>query len=271
MLDSATAHSLRQLFTDYLLHFARSNSNVSEPPSSLEESLLHGAREGAAAPFHFALLPEIVRFKTLERSFSSALGAAFEDAAAIVGATRFRVARRQHPVTGRVRATVIQQIDQILKDYETLYERGRIRTPDIAVERALLRDLHGPGGDDFTEIIDLYLEGADGSEHYFHMKTVKPNRDQSNKAKRLMLRVYALRLPAEANVFFGMAYNPYGEGNPYRWSFPKPYFDFEKEVLIGGAFWDYIGGSGTFRQVVELAMGCGRDLHDQILRELGLP
>jgi len=270
MFSDETAQSLQELFSASLIRFAERNQDVSEPPRSLEESLQHGAAKVQAAPFHFALFPEIVRFKTLERSFSSTLGGTFEDAAFLIGREQFGHAEKQYCVRGRVRSTVIHQIDQIIKDYETFVDKKRIRLPDVETERKVIASLAGPGGEDFQEIVDLFLRGREGDEHYFHMKTVKPNKDQSNKAKRLMLRVQALRHPAQPNVFFGMAYNPYGEGNPYRWSYSKPYFDLEHEVLIGGRFWDYVGGPGTFRQLMQLAINAGKDAHDEVIRGLGL-
>lgn len=272
MYDANTAQKLREQFANFLLHFAQANTSVSEPPVSLEETLQHGAAGGRAAPFHFTLFPEIIRFKALERSFSSALGSVFESAALTIGKSRFEVAEPQHVVSGRARAIAVSFIDQVIKDYETTVNKKRVRVPNTAEEHRVLDELLGPGGDGelFQERVDLFLKGSDGVEHYFHMKTVKPNRDQSNKAKRLMLRVHALRYPNPTRVFFGMAYNPFGEGNAYRWSFATPYFDFDHEVLVGARFWDYIGGPGTFLALLDLCNSVGRDIHDQLVSDLGL-
>lgn len=273
MFSQALSQSLLELFANSLLRFAEKNRDIVEPPKSLDEALQHGAQSGKAAPFHFALFPEIIRLKTLERSFSSALGNTHEEAAFLIGREHFGYAERQHVVKGRIRSAAISQIDQILKDYESFVtgrRGGRVGVADAIAERALLDSLIGPGGDDFQERVDLFLRGPDGAEHYFHMKTVKPNRDQSNKAKRLLLRVHALRRPANVHTFFGMAYNPYGEGNPYKWTFPKPYFDFANEVLIGGQFWDYAGGPDTFRELLRIAIAAGLEVHDQLIRELGI-
>jgi hypothetical protein len=271
MFSEATSKQLEALLFDSLIHFAEGAPDITAFPATLDETLQDGARTGAAAPFHFALFPEVVRFKVLERSFSSNLGSTFEDIASTIGREHFGHAERQYVVEGRLRATAGGAIEQVLRDYETFVDGKRVRVPNADAESALITPLLGPGGEDCRETLDLFLrDESNGQEHYFHMKTVKPNKDQSNKAKRLMLRVRALRAAADARVFFGMAYNPYGEGNPYRWSFPRPYLDFEREVLIGGSFWDYIGGTGTFEQLMLVALLAGKRAHDQVVQKLGL-
>ena len=187
MFNDATAQRIEELLSSFLVSFSRQNQHVSDPPSSPAEALQFGAVDGSAAPFHFALFPEIVRFKTLERSFSSNLGSVFERIAYEIGRETFAVAEQQHHVTGRVRANVIAQIDQIIKDYETIKDGKRLGLPDMRREHEILDLISGPGGDDYDENVDLYLKSHEGVENYFHMKTIKPNKDQSNKAKRLML------------------------------------------------------------------------------------
>jgi hypothetical protein len=40
-------------------------------------------------------------------------------------------------------------------------------------------------------------------------------------------------------LFFGTAYNKFGEGNPWRQERVKQYFS-EEELLIGEAYWNFV-------------------------------
>ena len=90
------------------------------------------------------------------------------------------------------------------------------------------------------------------------IKTVKPNIDQTAEAKRDLLKL-KINDP-EAQVYFGLYYNPYGENKAdYAWAPPKGVFDFRNDsvVLIGRDYWDTLGGSGTYDEVLQIAQEVG--------------
>ncbi|VAW41936.1 hypothetical protein MNBD_GAMMA01-416, partial [hydrothermal vent metagenome] len=101
-------------------------------------------------------------------------------------------------------------------------------------------------------ISDLWLE-KDGVEHYISIKTVAPNLDQSEIAKKDMLL-----LKAENPVFktyFALYYNPNGpQRSDYNHSFPMKIFNMHTDecVLIGKDYWGFLGGAGTYEKLLEV-------------------
>jgi type II restriction enzyme len=63
-------------------------------------------------------------------------------------------------------------------------------------------------------------------------------------------------------------YSPFGSGL-YRHSYALPFFDFANEVKMGGDFWDFIGGDGSYEQLLAIYVQVGEEFAPQIeaLRE----
>ena len=58
-------------------------------------------------------------------------------------------------------------------------------------------------------------------------------------------------------------YNPY-HPEPYeRWTL-KGLFDLEEEILVGQEFWDFLGGKGTFEELLGLFEEVGREISTEI-------
>ena len=93
-----------------------------------------------------------------------------------------------------------------------------------------------------------------GVEYFFSIKTVKPNIDQTEKAKKdiLTLKVFNNKYCP----FFALPYNPYGENkNDYNHTPPFTIFDMinDNVVLIGREYWDMLGGTGTYKKILQIA------------------
>lgn len=72
-------------------------------------------------------------------------------------------------------------------------------------------------------------------------------------------------------TFYAMAYNPYGEKKEdFNHSFVLNYMDFENQVIIGKDFWDLIGGSGTYEEVLDIYKEVGRSRGPQMIDKLAL-
>jgi hypothetical protein len=124
--------------------------------------------------------------------------------------------------------------------------------------------------------VDLQVVCNDGHLLFF-MKTVKPNRDQTREAKRYILLAWAHQFntgePPCLKTYFALPYNPFGEGQEYTWPHPWRYFNMQGDpVLIGRAFWDLLGGNGTYELVLRgfrLAGEECRGLVDEFLNRSG--
>jgi hypothetical protein len=99
-----------------------------------------------------------------------------------------------------------------------------------------------------------------GIAHYMSIKTVKPNIDQTAAAKQDLLRLALSDFSCE--VYFGLAYNPYGEdSSSYAHNPPMGIFDFHNDevVLIGRDYWDTLGGRGCYEDILEIAKNVGEE------------
>src|SRR6266508_3490087 len=92
------------------------------------------------------------------------------------------------------------------------------------------------------------------------MRTTSANRSSRTLARRSVSR------RASASVWWGIPYNPYGLG-PYLHAFALPFFDFEREVMLGAQFWDFVGGQGAYEELLLVYRRVGEGFAER-LREL---
>ena len=231
------------------------------PPSELERI----AREGISpsrllTPFHDALVPGITLLG--ERSFSTRLGNLHEKVAAIVASEVHAEVQQPHDLTGAIpvlsREFITQRIGAL--------ERRETR-PDARFEREQILGHFGSEVNAATRI-DLYVLTRGGEIHYFEIKSAKPNKGQCIEMKQRLLTALAIRREQSARTWWGVPYSPYGRGE-YRHVYPLAFFDFEREVMIGEPFWDFVGGPGTYEELLEVYRRVGEEFADGLrsLRE----
>jgi hypothetical protein len=212
---------------------------------------------GILAPFHDALVPGIRGLG--ERGFSTALGNLHERIALEIAEGTHEQARRAHDLTGRLpvlaREFITQRIDQL---------EARAATPNHPYERQQLLDAFGAEVAATTRI-DLYVKTNDETEHYFEMKSPKPNKGQCIEMKQRLLTVLAIRRSKDVFVWWGVPYNPYGAVEAYAHPYPLSFFDFANEVKLGPEFWDFIGDDDTtYELLLELYRQVGLEYADHL-------
>lgn len=217
---------------------------------------------GVLAPFHDALVPGIRGLG--ERGFSTALGNLHERIALEVASDVHAEARRAHDLAGNLpvlaREFITQRIDQL---------EHRDAGPDHAYEREQLLGAFGAEVSEGTRI-DLYVRKHDGTEHYFEMKSAKPNKGQCIEMKQRLLTVLGIRRDHNVFVAWGVPYNPYGTAHAYAHPYPARFFDFAHEVRLGDDFWNFLGAdSGTYERLLDLYRDVGERYTAQLdeLRE----
>ena len=209
-------------------------------------------------PFHAALLSQEALFwSRFERSFSTSFGQRVIEqiskvAALAGGATE---TENQKETIARLTEGQLAAIENHIGDL-----RGRRlgRSPSWPADIAAVRAGGSEGVQHSVRVISDLWWVKDGVNNYMSIKTVKPNIDQSAEAKRDLLKLQ-LNDP-ECKVYYGLYYNPYGENREdYAWSPPKGIFDFNHDavVLIGRDYWDTLGGTGFYNQVLAIAEECG--------------
>jgi hypothetical protein len=212
---------------------------------------------GVLAPFHDALVPGIRGLG--ERGFSTALGNLHERVALVIAEQTQAEARRAFDLAGSLpvlaREFVTQRVNQLA--------RGEA-APDHPYEREqLLRTF----GDEVpaTTRVDLAIKTHSGDDHYFEMKSAKPNRGQCIEMKQRQLTALAIRRSASVFAWWGVPYDPYGRLEAYGHPYPRRFFDFTHEVKIGASFWNFVGDDpGTYSLLVALYRKVGTEYEERL-------
>jgi len=202
-------------------------------------------------PFGYRLVPiEVWKGSKFERSFVTSLGQGiFEQIAKVIAEGSGAIAENQYARSIRLNTWQIEQIDNILekqRKQKNISKNKRnnslIKLKTIKEELNILRELEIERYQDVNVLFDLYIKRKDGQEEYYSLKTVKPNLDQTETAKKDMLRLMAAE---DVEAYFALPYNPAGEGKIYKTAHAIPYklfdMDNDENVLIGKKLWNKIG------------------------------
>lgn len=220
----------------------------------------------ARNPFGARLVPdEIWKGSKFERSFVTSFGqGVYEQIALEIARGSGAIAENQHRETLTINTWQSEKINNILSDQRN----NRGIHPDWEVELNSIRNLQTRSTINVSSHFDLYVKRPDDTEEYYSIKTVKPNLDQTEIAKRDMLRTMVAK--DNALAYFSLPYNPDGDTNTYSWSVPKKIFDMNNStaVLIGSAFWNKVGNSSTtYTELLCLFDELGDEYHQRINTE----
>lgn len=121
--------------------------------------------------------------------------------------------------------------------------------------------------------VDIWLRGHDNRLHFIDIKTVKPNKGGFKEFKRTLLEWAACVLSensqAEINTLIAIPYNPY-EPKPYsRWTMAGM-LDLDAELKVANEFWDFLGGQGTYLQLLDVFERVGIELAPEIANYFSL-
>lgn len=227
------------------------------------------AEIAARNPFGYRLVPvEVWKGSKFERSFVTILGQGiFEQIAKMVAEGSGAYASNQHDTTFTINTWRNEKIEEILASH-----RNSGRKPNWNEEVAEVLNLSNQNFTEVTVKFDLYVRRTDGREEFYGLKTVKPNLDQTERAKRDMLRMVTGN-SSTTEAYFALPFNPSGEGNLYRaagHTIPYKIFEMDNDpcVLIGRAFWNKIGDSEhTYDELLELFSEIGAHYSNVIRRD----
>ncbi len=222
--------------------------------------------EPAVMPFHTRLLGKdrlaLYSFTHfLNTNFGTAI---FEPVAVAIASPRFKVAR--HNVkTGQTLSTGSQQvIEEIMTSLETA---DAVPNKEAEVER--IRAVCRSGNPIRVTLTkqDIFLESHKGEIYLIDIKTAKPNKGSFQDLKRTLLKwcaVYLQENPkAVVHSIIAIPYNPY-EPNPYkRWT-AREMMDLDKELLVAESFWDFLGGEGTYTDLLDCFERAGIAMRTEI-------
>lgn len=173
---------------------------------------------------------------------------------------------KQYVVEGNFSRGARAVIEEIIFDLGRKQNDPEKRSPNIKKEEKEVLLVTAKGGSRSTQIADLYLKSHNDEEIFIEIKTTKPNKGESKEAKRGMLKIIALK-NKQVTTFVGMPYNPY-EPETFKWPLPLQYLKLGEDLLVGKYFWDFLGGKGTYEELLLLFEEAGLELKDKIERKI---
>lgn len=164
--------------------------------------------------------------------------------------------------SGEIYSEQLHVITRILGDLEAVRRR-----PDWDAEVAEVFAAASGSKEQCRVIVDVAIgdsSEAHASHDYYEIKSPKPNSDQTKVSKEKMLKLTAME--RRRCAYYALPFNPYGTRATYAWSPPGRWFDMKKDgvVLIGVEFWERLGGSGTWDDLLTIAEREGNKYRDRI-------
>lgn len=225
----------------------------------------------AERPLYAALVPkEIFKGSHFERRFVTPFGNVWEKLAVVAAENGLGYGTLNHLIRGTVKKERLRRITEILNRLEH-GERGEERVrPDWKNELKYVLD--GRGKDIPVSVIcDVYAENRNKNKKRFafELKAPLPNSDQTKVSKEKLLKLLSMEPLQIDEAYYALPYNPFGKRELYSWSFPARWFDMRNDpvVLIGGEFWEKIGGLGTYDAFINAVNEIGEKYRERIYRE----
>ena len=209
-----------------------------------------------AYPFHRLVFEdEAILAARVERSVVTTMGTSlYPSLARAIAAGRFKGVYNDYPVEGTLNDAACNMIEQIVTELRTPRRlRTTPREPDHEAELGDILSSRGGGSSTRSVTVDLFIGDYTGGPLFVELKSPLPNLDVAAESKRKMLYFLAImdrRGVAGAQAYLGFPYNPYLTRDNYGHSYTKQVMDMNAEVLIGEELWDFIGGSGTYAELL---------------------
>lgn len=208
--------------------------------------------EDSSKPFQYALF---TRKGYLAKGFihgcETALGNWHESIARIIAKENFKTAKKlqgRNKLSGQITNTAQETFENILSDLDSV-----IREPNHKKEADEIFQASQENGNvvDRIQTVDLYLE----------IKGPKPNKNEMRAAKRDLLEILAMRAKErkKVKIYLGMYYNPYYPKEYVRWTCLK-FFDKGNDFLVGKDFWDFLGGNGAYKELIDIYEKVGKEI-----------
>lgn len=216
-------------------------------------------------PFHYRLLgKDRMALYSFIQSLNTTFGTSiFEPVAVALAKNRFKQAIAQY-VVGKTISDGCQQSIQTIMNRLTLGNNPQklkeIKQIRKAVGKGKINELR-------TVKADLFLERKDGETFLFDLKTVKPNISNFKDFKRTLLEWAGIVLTqnpkTKINTLIAIPYNPY-EPKPYeRWTL-KGMLDLKYELKVAEEFWDFLGGKGAYKDLLDCFEKAGIEMRKEI-------
>lgn len=219
-------------------------------------------------PFHHRLLGQdrMALYSFIQSLNTTFWVSIYEPVAVALASERFKVVKTQVKPSDRISTGAHQQIQTIMDELGV-----SDREPDKSTEIEEIREVCRKGILNQVKLtqVDIWLENYEGELFLIDLKTVKPNKGNFKEFKRTLLEWAAAELVKEPEVvvhtMIGIPYNPYEPKRYERWTL-KGMLDLDREVLIAEELWDFLGGNGSYTELLDAFEMAGIELRDEIDR-----
>ncbi|PAF52832.1 TdeIII family type II restriction endonuclease [Helicobacter sp. 13S00477-4] len=234
--------------------------------NSLRNKFQNYQPETTFMPFHMRLLGKdrIALFSfihSLNTNFGTTI---FEPVALELAKTQFKEAKLQ-TVVGSAISTQAQRVIQDIMDDLTVANSKPDKNHEIQSIRKVCRS--GEIRKIKPTKVDICLHTHDDKIYLIDIKTAKPNKGSFKEFKRTLLEWVACILfekpQTEINTLIAIPYNPYEPRAYNRWTMAGM-LDLDNELKVGEEFWDFLGGQGTYLELLDIFESVGLELRAEI-------
>ena len=222
--------------------------------------------EPAVMPFHTRLLgKDRLALYSFIHSLNTNFGTSiFEPVAASISESRFKIAKTQQKSGNLISIKAQYEIQKIMDNLVSANTK-----PNKLDEIEIIRSVCKTG--EMREVkptrVDVYLENHDNEIFLIDIKTAKPNKGGFKEFKRTLLEWVASYLAeypeAKISTLIAIPYNPYAPKPYSRWTMAGM-LDLDHELKVAEEFWDFLGGSGTYIDLLDCFEEVGIELRNEI-------
>lgn len=243
---------------------------IQQVETVLRNSLRHKFQsynpEPATMPFHTRLLgrDRMALFSfihSLNTNFGTSI---FEPVAIAIAKSNFAYAETQQSAGNKISSEAQRVIQNIIDGLS-----AATTSPNKIQEIEAIRKVCQSGELKTIKMtkVDIKLVGHDGTVYLIDLKTAKPNAGEFREFKRTLLEWVAATLTtsptANIQTIIAIPYNPY-EPQPYnRWTI-RGMLDLDNELKVAAEFWDFLGGLGTYKDLLDIFERIGIELRPEI-------
>lgn len=247
---------------------------TSFPNNAVEEVIKKAIRgklnaynpEPAIMPFHTRLLGrDRLALYSFIQSLNTTFGTSiYEPVAEVVAQENFDRVDLQVKPPKTMSIRTLNKIDSIVRELEV----GNInpdRDNHFAELRSTLYNDSETAPVKLTKI-DVLLKRRD-TLYLIDIKTVKPNKGDFEKYKRTLLAWMGAYLGEDPMLeiypLIAIPYNPYAPKSYKRWTM-RGMIDIKNELKVAEEFWNFLGGMGTYEDLLDSFERAGIELRDEI-------
>jgi hypothetical protein len=219
-------------------------------------------RKKSGNPFIDVIFGKYSNIKSFIHGTATMLGSEYElMARQIAQSNPSFVEAKKLVLTGKISSAEKSVITDIVKNLE---ESGNGSDYDKEVKSVFAASSSSIKPTRIT--IDLYLKDKNEKEYFIEMKGPDPNKKEVRAAKQDLLNIVAIKkrdvnllnFNKKVSIIFGVYYN--NTNKKYQNWKVSPLFEDRKGLLVQEAFWDFLGGSGTYKDI----LGMISEVRDEI-------